>query len=124
MAADTNRRFQAAKQRAAAGEPLPAPSLNAVLNQREQAQQNSASPSAPNQKSETALLRIEELHRYRNLLVFAQAVVEGYYSGRHKSADFGSNAEFAEHKGYVVGDSIADIDWRVFARTRELLIRK
>ena len=128
MAADTSRRFQSAKQRAAAGEPLPAPALDAVLNQGKQAQ--SAASSSPtstrtsDRQRESELLKIEELHRYRNLLVFAQAVVEGYYSGRHKSADFGSNAEFAEHKGYVVGDSVADVDWRVFARTRELFIRK
>lgn len=127
MAADPSRRFQSAKARAASGDPLPTPSLDAVLNQREQSAQGTAGPSASSadgQQNESSLLRIEELHRYRNLLVFAQAVVEGYYSGRHKSSDFGSNAEFAEHKGYVVGDSISDVDWRVFARTRELFIRK
>ena len=127
MAADPSRRFQSAKARAASGDPLPPPSLDAVLEQRERAAQiTTASPisSANSQQNESALLRIEELHRYRNLLVFAQAVVEGYYSGRHKSADFGSNAEFAEHKGYVFGDSVADVDWRVYARTRELFIRK
>ena len=127
MAADSSRRFQSAKARAASGDPLPPPSLDAVLKQRESSAQTSAATSSSptsSQQDESNLLRIEELHRYRNLLVFAQAVVEGYFSGRHKSADFGSNAEFAEHKGYVVGDSIADIDWRVFARTRELFIRK
>jgi len=71
-----------------------------------------------------ALLNIEDVSRYKNLLVFARAVVDGYFSGRHKSSDYGSNAEFAEHKGYNPGDPVRHVDWRVYARNRDVLVRR
>ena len=70
------------------------------------------------------LLKIEDISQYKNLLVFAKAVIEGYFSGKHKSADYGSNAEFAEHKFYNPGDPIEHIDWRVYARTHDVFVRR
>ncbi len=70
------------------------------------------------------LLNLEELERYENLLVFAKAVVEGYFAGKHKSPYRGSAAEFADYKEYVAGDDIARLDWRVYGRTRRLYIRQ
>jgi uncharacterized protein (DUF58 family) len=71
-----------------------------------------------------ALLNIEELERFENLLIFAKAVVEGYFAGKHKSPNRGSAAEFADYKEYVVGDDLARLDWRVYGRTRRLYIRQ
>lgn len=65
-----------------------------------------------------------DLDPLKNLLLFAQLVVEGWYSGKHRSVDFGTNAEFAEFKHYVPGDPVSDIDWKVYARSRKLVIRK
>jgi uncharacterized protein (DUF58 family) len=70
------------------------------------------------------LLNVEELQRFENLLVFAKAVVEGYFAGRHKSPYRGSAAEFADYKEYVAGDELARIDWRVYGRTRRLYVRQ
>ena len=70
------------------------------------------------------LLDLQDVSRYKNLLVFAKAVIEGYFSGKHKSADYGSNAEFAEHKAYNQGDPIEHIDWRVYARSRDVVVRR
>ena len=78
-------------------------------------------PPVPNS---VELLNLEDVSRYKNLLVFAKAVIDGYFSGKHKSADYGSNAEFAEHKAYNQGDPIEQIDWRVYARTRDVYIRR
>jgi uncharacterized protein (DUF58 family) len=71
-----------------------------------------------------ALLNIEELERFENLLIFAKAVVEGYFAGKHKSPNRGSAAEFADYKEYVPGDDLARLDWRVYGRTRRLYIRQ
>jgi uncharacterized protein (DUF58 family) len=70
------------------------------------------------------LLKLEDISKYKNLLVFAKAVIDGYFSGKHKSADYGSNAEFAEHRAYYQGDPIAHVDWRVYARTRDVYVRR
>ena len=70
------------------------------------------------------LLDLQELERFENLLVFAKATVEGYYSGKHKSPYRGSAAEFADYKEYVPGDDLAHLDWRVYGRTRRLYLRQ
>jgi uncharacterized protein (DUF58 family) len=70
------------------------------------------------------LLNLQELERFENLLVFARATVEGYFSGKHKSPYRGSAAEFADYKEYVAGDDLARLDWRVYGRTRRLYIRR
>jgi uncharacterized protein (DUF58 family) len=78
---------------------------------------NAATPSP-------LLLDLQELERFENLLIFAKAVVEGYFAGKHKSPDRGSAAEFADYKEYVAGDDLARIDWRVYGRTRRLYVRQ
>ncbi len=81
-------------------------------------------PPLPARKAIHKLLQPEELEGYSNLLLFAEAVVQGFFSGKHRSLDFGSNAEFAEYKAYQRGDPVAHVDWKVYARTRRLMVRK
>lgn len=69
------------------------------------------------------LLNEDELNRFRNLLVFAKAAIESRFAGRHKSSDFGSGGEFAEHRQYQPGLPTAAVDWQVYARTKRLFIR-
>jgi uncharacterized protein (DUF58 family) len=71
-----------------------------------------------------SLLTVEELERFKNLLVFARSTVEGYYSGKHKSPFRGSSAEFADYKEYVAGDDVARLDWRAYGRSRRLYVRQ
>ncbi len=70
------------------------------------------------------ILNPAELDPLKNLLLFAQSVVEGWLAGKHRSLDFGSNAEFAEHRAYVAGDPVSQVDWRVYARNRRLVVRR
>ncbi|MBA4147539.1 MAG: DUF58 domain-containing protein [Verrucomicrobia bacterium] len=70
------------------------------------------------------ILTPDELDRFKNLLVFAKAMVEGYFSGKHRSPYRGSSAEFADYKEYVAGDDIGHMDWRVYGRSRRLYIRQ
>jgi uncharacterized protein (DUF58 family) len=71
-----------------------------------------------------SLLTVQELERFKNLLVFARSTVEGYYAGKHKSPFRGSTAEFADYKEYVAGDDVARLDWRAYGRTRRLYVRQ
>ncbi len=84
------------------------------------AREKATPPALPSGKK---FLNEEELARYRNLIAFAKSTVEARFSGRHKSHDFGSGGEFAEHKQYYPGLSVNAIDWHVYARTKKLFIR-
>ena len=45
----------------------------------------------------------------------AKYVVEGFISGMHKSPFKGFSVEFAQHRGYVPGDDLKHLDWKVYA---------
>jgi len=59
-----------------------------------------------------------------NLELLAKQVVEGFIIGLHKSPFHGFSVEFAEHRIYNPGDSTKNIDWKVFARTDRLYIKR
>ena len=46
----------------------------------------------------------------------ARGMVDGFISGRHRSPKKGFSVEFAEHRQYVPGDDLRNLDWRVLAR--------
>ncbi len=54
----------------------------------------------------------------------ARAIVEGLSSGMHRSPYQGLAVEFAEHRQYTPGDSIRTLDWKVFARTDKLYVKR
>jgi uncharacterized protein (DUF58 family) len=70
------------------------------------------------------LLSIEELERFKNLVLFAQATVDGLYAGQHPSPFSGSSSEFRDYRDYAPGDEIDRIDWRAYGRTRRLVVRR
>ena len=71
-----------------------------------------------------SLLTPEALERLARLQLIARGVVEGFVSGRHKSPYKGFSAEFAEHRQYVPGDDIRNLDWRVYARNDRYYIKE
>ena len=52
-----------------------------------------------------------------DLELVAREVVEGLRVGSHRSPLRGFSTEFAHHRQYAPGDSIRDLDWRVYGRT-------
>ncbi|MEI7436625.1 MAG: DUF58 domain-containing protein [bacterium] len=66
----------------------------------------------------------EALGRLRNLSLAARLVVEGYFSGLHKSPRHGFSVEFAEHREYTPGVDPRHIDWRVFGRQDKLYVKQ
>ncbi|PQJ82796.1 DUF58 domain-containing protein [Polaribacter glomeratus] len=60
----------------------------------------------------------------KNLDILAKQVVEGFITGIHKSPFHGFSVEFSEHKLYNNGESTRHIDWKLFAKTEKLYIKK
>lgn len=64
------------------------------------------------------------LARIGNLELVARSVVDGFINGLHRTSVFGASVDFAEHRGYVAGDDIRRMDWRLFARTDRFYIKE
>ncbi len=60
----------------------------------------------------------------KNIELLAKQVVEGFITGIHKSPFHGFSVEFSEHKLYNKGESTRHIDWKLFAKTEKLYIKK
>lgn len=61
---------------------------------------------------------------FSKLNILANQIVEGFMSGIHKSPFHGYSAEFDEHRLYNSGDSTKFVDWKLFAKTDKLYIKK
>ncbi len=66
----------------------------------------------------------ETVRQFPDMAFMARQVVEGFITGLHKSPFHGFSVEFSEHKPYNVGQSVRNIDWRLFARSDKLFIKK
>lgn len=66
----------------------------------------------------------EVVSRIRNLELIARFIVEGFLVGLHKSPFHGFSVEFSEHRQYMPGDNIRDIDWKVYGRTDRYYIKQ
>jgi uncharacterized protein (DUF58 family) len=60
----------------------------------------------------------------RNLELRARVVVEGLWSGLHRSPFAGFSVEFTEYRQYVPGDDLRHLDWKVLGRTDREYMRK
>src|SRR3954468_24325001 len=72
----------------------------------------------------TSFLTKPDLQRISRLQIFARQAVEGFCSGLHRSPHKGFSVEFKQHRQYVPGDEIKDIDWRHFGRPDRFYIRE
>jgi uncharacterized protein (DUF58 family) len=66
----------------------------------------------------------QSLQQFSNLDLLAKQVVEGFITGLHKSPFHGFSVEFAEHRLYNAGESVKNIDWKLFARTDKLFVKR
>ena len=64
------------------------------------------------------------LARVKDLELLAKSVVDGFINGLHRAPYFGASIDFAEHRGYVAGDDIRRVDWRLYARTDRYYIKQ
>src|SRR5580704_710225 len=64
------------------------------------------------------------LPELENLELLANQVVEGFIIGLHKSPFHGFSVEFAEHRLYNPGESTRHLDWKVYARTGKMFVKR
>jgi uncharacterized protein (DUF58 family) len=64
------------------------------------------------------------LSRIKDLELLARSVVDGFINGLHRAPYFGASIDFAEHRGYVPGDDIRRVDWRLYARTDKYFVKQ
>jgi uncharacterized protein (DUF58 family) len=69
-------------------------------------------------------LQPEVVSTIKNLELIAKFIVEGFLVGLHKSPYHGFSVEFSEHRQYMPGDNIRDIDWKVYGRTNRFYIKQ
>jgi len=77
-----------------------------------------------NTDSYQQFLQPEVVSRIKNLELIAKSIVEGFLVGLHKSPFHGFSVEFSEHRQYMPGDNIRDIDWKVLGRTDRYYIKR
>lgn len=65
--------------------------------------------------------KIQQLSRLEFL---AKQAVEGFITGMHKSPFHGFSVEFAEHRIYNKGEPTRHIDWKLFARSEKLFVKR
>lgn len=69
-------------------------------------------------------LRPEVIRQVARLDLRAKFIVEGFLQGLHASPYQGFSVEFSEHRKYVPGDDLKDLDWNVYAKTDRYYIKK
>jgi uncharacterized protein (DUF58 family) len=69
-------------------------------------------------------LRPEVIRQVARLDLRAKFIVEGFLSGLHASPFHGFSVEFSEHRKYVPGDDLKDMDWNVYAKTDKYYLKK
>jgi uncharacterized protein (DUF58 family) len=64
------------------------------------------------------------LSKLANLELVARCAVEGFFSGLHPSPFQGFSVEYSDHREYHPGDEVKFVDWKVYARTDRLCIKR
>ncbi len=62
--------------------------------------------------------------RISRLDLRARQVMEGIISGMHRSPFKGYSVEFAQHRGYVPGDDLKHLDWKVWGKSERYYIKQ
>jgi len=69
-------------------------------------------------------LDLAAIRSFENLELLARQLVDGFITGLHQSPYHGFSVEFSEHRLYNPGDSTRHMDWKVFARTDKLFVKR
>lgn len=69
-------------------------------------------------------LKPEVLAKVARFDLKAKFLIEGFFSGLHRSPFKGFSVEFSDHRKYVAGDDIKELDWKVYARTNKYYVKR
>ena len=87
-----------------------------------------ATPSTDTTVQETptraSLIDPTSLMRIKSLSMRAKVVVEGFFSGLHRSPFHGFSVEFSEYRQYSPGDDLRYLDWKLYARTDRYYVKR
>lgn len=62
--------------------------------------------------------------RLASLELRTKFIVEGFMLGLHRSPFHGFSIEFSQHRPYMQGDAIKDIDWKVYGKTGKFYVKQ
>ena len=79
---------------------------------------------APGAAEKRQFLDPSVVAKLAHLDVRARLVVEGFIAGMHRSPFHGFSVEFAEHRPYMPGDPLKNLDWKVWARSDRYLVKQ
>ena len=80
--------------------------------------------AARNTYNDHRFIDTKSLMAIRNLELRAQAVMEGFWHGLHRSPFHGFSVEFTEYRVYTPGDDLRYLDWKLLARTDRHYLKK
>lgn len=66
----------------------------------------------------------DELRRLERLRVRRRRSVRGVAQGEWRSRRHGASGLFADHRGYVEGDDLRYVDWNVYGRLGDLVVKR
>jgi uncharacterized protein (DUF58 family) len=69
-------------------------------------------------------LHPEAIKKIGRMDLRARHIVEGFLSGMHRSPYFGQSVEFLQHREYVPGDDVRDIDWKVWGKQDRYYVKQ
>lgn len=69
-------------------------------------------------------LNPETILKLSSLEIRAKYIVEGFLLGLHKSPYHGFSIEFSQHRPYMQGDSLKDVDWKVYGKTDRYFVKQ
>lgn len=70
------------------------------------------------------LADVPRLSRAQGLELAARRRLAGTWAGRHRTSLIGSSLDPADHRPYQMGDDLARIDWKAYARSDRLMLRR
>lgn len=80
--------------------------------------------SLPSGPSSGSFISPHALMAIKNLELRARVVVQGFWTGLHRSPYHGFSVEFTEYRQYTPGDDPRYLDWRLYARSDRYYIKK
>lgn len=70
------------------------------------------------------LLKPEIINTVSGLSLISRVVVDGFWSGLHRSKGVGQGMEFSQYRGYNPGDDLRMMDWKKLARSGRYYIKQ
>jgi uncharacterized protein (DUF58 family) len=82
-----------------------------------------ATAPARKPKEDEELLSAEFMTRLDRLEIISRKIFVGRMKGERRSKRKGESVEFADYRNYVVGDDLRFLDWNIYARLDNLMLK-